>query len=135
MTFAPATIAQMIKANVKHNPNPNPNLNPHASPNQKPITTLTLTFCCRRYHRRSSCRQIKCHITDSNMAVTFMPTLKSILNDFFFYNYNMHFLLQACSVSKNKTNGTLCASWICITLQLRQWSKQIHIKTINKQLQ
>ena len=31
-TFAPATIAPMINANVKHNPNPNPNLNPNPNP-------------------------------------------------------------------------------------------------------
>ena len=37
-TFAPATIAPMINANVKRNPNPNPNpyLNPYPTPNQKP---------------------------------------------------------------------------------------------------
>ena len=36
MTFAPATIAPMVNANVKHNPNPNPNLNPYNTLNQKP---------------------------------------------------------------------------------------------------
>ena len=38
MTFAPATIAPMVNANVKHNPNPNPNpnLNPYPTLNQKP---------------------------------------------------------------------------------------------------
>ena len=39
-TFAPATIAPVINANVKHNPNPKtipkPNLNPYPTPNQKP---------------------------------------------------------------------------------------------------
>ena len=39
-TFAPATIALVINANVKRNPNPNPNpdpnLNPYPTPNQKP---------------------------------------------------------------------------------------------------
>ena len=41
-TFAPATIAPVINANVKHNPNPNPNpnpkrnLNPYPTLNQKP---------------------------------------------------------------------------------------------------
>ena len=39
-TFAPATIAPVINANVKRKPNPNPNpklnLNPYPTPNQKP---------------------------------------------------------------------------------------------------
>ena len=37
-TFAPATIAPVITANVKRNPNPNPkpNLNHYPTPNQKP---------------------------------------------------------------------------------------------------
>ena len=39
-TFALATIAPMVNANVKHNPNPNPNpdptLNPYPTLNQKP---------------------------------------------------------------------------------------------------
>ena len=37
-TFAPATIAPMVNANVKHNPNPNPhpNLNPYPTLIQKP---------------------------------------------------------------------------------------------------
>ena len=39
-TFAPATIAPVINANVKRNPNPNPNpkpnLHPYPTPNQKP---------------------------------------------------------------------------------------------------
>ena len=37
-TFAPATIASVINANVKRNPNPNPNptLNPYPTPNLKP---------------------------------------------------------------------------------------------------
>ena len=37
-TFAPATIALMVNANVKHNrnPNPNPNLNPYPTLNKKP---------------------------------------------------------------------------------------------------
>ena len=35
-TFAPATIAPMINANVERNPNPNPYLNPYPTPNQKP---------------------------------------------------------------------------------------------------
>ena len=38
MTFAPATIAPMVNANVKHNPNPNPNpnLNPYPILNPNP---------------------------------------------------------------------------------------------------
>ena len=35
-TFAPATIAPMVNANVKHdNPNPNPNPNPYPTLNEK----------------------------------------------------------------------------------------------------
>ena len=34
-TFAPATIAPMVNANVKHNPNPNPNPDPNL--NHHPI--------------------------------------------------------------------------------------------------
>ena len=67
-TFAPATIAPMVNANVKHNPNPNPNpnLNPYPTLNHRsnnPIITLTLTLCWWRYHHRSNCHRSKCWIT------------------------------------------------------------------------
>ena len=69
MTFAPATVAPMINANVIRYPNPNPNpnhnLNPYPTRNQKPdhYRTLTVTLCCWRSRCRRNCRRSKCRIT------------------------------------------------------------------------
>ena len=69
MTFAPATIAPVINANVKRNPNPNPNpkpnLNPHPTPNQK-SNHYPNSLCCPRYHHRSNCTS-KCRITHTSL--------------------------------------------------------------------
>ena len=70
LTFAPATIAPMVNANVKHNPNANPVtltliliLILTLPWTKNPIITLTLNLCCWRYHHRSNCRRSKCRIT------------------------------------------------------------------------
>ena len=72
MTFAPATIAQMINTNVKcnpnPNPNPNPNLNPYPTPNQKS------SHYAHSNSLLSNCRRSTCEMTDSdwiNMQVAF----------------------------------------------------------------
>ena len=73
------TFALVTSAIIKPHPNPNPNPNPYTTLIQSQMITLAITLCCRRFHRRSNCRQSKCLITISSLGrwISFLYKLVS----------------------------------------------------------
>ena len=101
-TFAPATIAPMINANVNITQILILILTLRRTKN--PIMTLTLTLCCHRYrHRSNSCRWSKCRIIISDADIHWKHWRRELTQ----YGCMMHELLG------NTANIDTCSSQAC----------------------
>ena len=106
------TLIQILILNLPQTPNP--------------IITLTLTLCCLRYQRRSTCRRSKCQIPETcNFAFAYQASGKKVQS---VCQPNLQRMKLYCTLIFKSHFGVKPFRW----LNVHQYSKEIWWKSTSR---